>query len=68
MPKKPKAPPPETAPCEVCAGPMKHTRTIPAAGIMRELHSFICAVCGCPRTEEPQIAAKAAAEPVRYAA
>ena len=47
---------------------MKHTRTIPAAGIMRELHSFICAVCGCPRTEEPQIAAKAAAEPVRYAA
>lgn len=57
MPKKPKSPPPVTGPCEVCDGTMKHTRTIPAAGIMREMHNFVCTVCGCPRTEEERGAA-----------
>jgi hypothetical protein len=66
MSKKPKAPPPETGPCQVCSGAMKHLRTIPAAGIMRELHSFICTGCGCPRTEEGEAAARDAR--VRYAA
>jgi hypothetical protein len=45
---------PVTGPCPVCAGPMKHIRTIPAAGFMSEMHSFCCTVCGCPRTEERQ--------------
>ena len=64
--RKPKGPPPETGPCQVCTGAMKHIRTIPAAGIMRELHTFICTVCGCPRTEE---GAPAATErETRYAA
>jgi hypothetical protein len=43
---------PATAPCAVCEGPMKHVRTIPAAGFMTEMHSFRCTVCGCPRTED----------------
>ncbi|MET0671046.1 MAG: hypothetical protein ABWY66_13700 [Xanthobacteraceae bacterium] len=43
---------PSTAPCAVCDGPMKHIRTIPAAGFMSEMHSFRCTVCGCPRTED----------------
>ncbi len=43
---------PTTAPCAVCEGAMKHTRTIPAAGFMSEMHSFRCTVCGCPRTED----------------
>jgi hypothetical protein len=33
---------------------MKFVRTIPAAGIMPDLHCFSCNVCGCPRTEEPR--------------
>ncbi len=52
MSKKPKSPPPAAEPCQVCTGEMRHIRTIPAAGIMPELHTFICTVCGCPRTEE----------------
>ena len=65
MPKKTKAPP-VTAPCDICSGAMRHSRTIPAAGIMRELHSFLCTVCGCPRTEEQRVLA--ADEGVKYAA
>ena len=45
---------PATAPCAVCEGPMKHIRTIPAAGFMSEMHSFRCTICGCPRTEDCQ--------------
>jgi hypothetical protein len=67
MSKKPKLPSPVAEPCEVCAGAMKHVRTIPAAGIMRELHTFICSVCGCPRTEEGA-APDATGRTTRYAA
>ena len=52
--KKLAAPEPTTAPCAVCEGPMKHVRTIPAAGLMSEMQSFRCTVCGCPRTQERQ--------------
>ncbi len=52
MKKKSEALKPTTAPCGVCEGPMKHVRTIPAAGFMTEMHSFRCTVCGCPRTED----------------
>ena len=54
MRKKSKAPIPTTVPCAVCEGTMTFVRTIPAAGIMPDLHCFSCSVCGCPRTEEPQ--------------
>jgi hypothetical protein len=53
--KKVEAPEPSTAPCAVCEGIMTFVRTIPAAGIMPDLHCFSCSVCGCPRTEEPQL-------------
>ena len=52
MKKKSVALKPTTAPCAVCAGQMKHVRTIPAAGFMAAMHSFRCTVCGCPRTED----------------
>ncbi len=68
MAKKSKAPLPVTATCEICSGAMRHIRTIPAAGIMRELHSFLCTVCGCPRTEEQRVLAADAPEGVKYAA
>ncbi len=53
--KKSNAPKPATTPCSVCEGAMTYVRTIPAAGIMPDLHCFSCSVCGCPRTEELQI-------------
>ena len=49
---------PTTGPCAVCAGPMKHIRTIPAAGFMSEMHSFCCTVCGCPRTKTARTSRK----------
>jgi hypothetical protein len=46
------APPAAASPCTVCGGQMTHVRTIPAAGMMPALLTFICSGCGCPRTEE----------------
>ena len=68
MAKKPKAPLPETGPCDICSGAMQHIRTIPAAGAMQELHSFHCTVCGCPRTEEQRVQGSDDPEGVKYAA
>lgn len=44
--------PAAASPCAICGGEMAHVRTIPAAGIMPALLTFICSGCGCPRTEE----------------
>ena len=62
MRRKDKAPVTTTMPCALCAGTMRHRRTIPAAGELPELQSFQCEQCGHLRTVESASIAIAASE------